>query len=218
MAVIHTSFTRVQLAALAVGSRVPTLHTITVGVGGAALNSNTIPITASPAFLQADLQLNFDGEVYTVATDVPVGGTTITTVEPINPAIAAGVTATTIAPLQFLGGETADIAVEDSLISTRRFLSGKWNEQAKVMVGVTISLEGQLHDNDVAISNIIRPAAFSLEKEVFAVITRRNGDVYSGAFLVNGYSEPTGLDNIVRVAFTLSSQDAVAIPAERALT
>jgi predicted secreted protein len=222
MATIATAFTEFQIQSLAYGERTPQEYVIeidsvdtnakTMEISGAKKGESTS--AGAPTYLQAGLELEFSGgATVSVAEDLAAGETTLKYESENGTDPTATESADTFALYSFLGGESLTINNDDNVVSIRTFRSGMWAENAKTMIGASMDLEGTMQDDDIALMNVIRPAAFSVDKEIYAQVTRPNGDVYTGAFLVQSYSEPNNLDNVVRVSFTLNSQGAIGIPA-----
>lgn len=217
MTVQFTNLTKFLVGILDLGTRIPTAHTLN-NTAVASAGASSLTVTATTGYLAGGRKLTIGGVQITIAQDTPRGSTTV----PIVPlttgqSIASGANVTYYELVEFIGGESLNVTANDQVINIRNFKSGQWNEQARVMTGLTVELEGQFHIEDLAITAVIRPASFVLGKEVYSEITRNNGDKWSGAFLVQGYSEPASLDNVVRVRFTLASQGAIGIPAAASL-
>jgi predicted secreted protein len=217
MTVQYTAYTKFLVGELAIGSRKPVEHTLTVN-SNATAGASELTVAALTGFLAAGRKLTIGTTPITVVEDAKRGATTVKIVPlTTGQTIASAATTKYFELLEFIGGEGIDIANQDNVISIRNFKSGIWSENAKTMVGLSISLEGQFHVEDLAVTAIIRPATFDLRKEVYAEITRDNGDKWTGAFMVQGYNETAQLDNVVRVRFNLNSQGAIGVPAPASL-
>ena len=218
MTVVSTAHTKLLVGSLVPGQRLPSTFTLNASnQSNLAPGTTTLPVAASPVYLQAGRKIVIGGVEIVVRADSPRGATAIP-IEANTVQIPANANGQVSELFEFLGGEGLDVNGQDNTINIRNFRSGQWSESAKVMVGVTFDTEGQFHKEDRAIINVVRPAYFKLGQEIYAELTRANGDRYAGAFLVSGYSEAGALDNVLRVQFTLNSQGAIAIPAELPLT
>lgn len=213
MTVSFTAGTSFLVATLASGQSVPQSRTLTT-TASAAAGATSLAVTATTGYINAGRKLTVGTVEVTVTADTPVGSTAL----PIKAlttgqSIASAATGTYYELFEFIGGSEASVAAQESTISIRNFKSGKWASNAKTMTGLTVTCSGQLHVEDYALKNVLRPAAFELGQEVYADLTRPDGDRYRGAFLVNGYQESAALDNVVTVSFTLNSNGAVTLPA-----
>lgn len=226
MTVIYTSYTKFYVASLAPGAMLPTRYTVTTS-SAATVGATTLAIQASPVYLEAGRELLFGTTKIIVGATVYVGDTSILVGNPtgVPAAITSGATASTYQLFEFIGGESVDLSDRGDSITIRNFRSGQWSSSARVSTGVSMDLEGQIHIEDRALANVIRPSVFTIGRgavssNIYVEFHRPNGDVYKGVFQVTtgSYSESTPLDNVVRVSFSLESQDAVSIPATLPLT
>ncbi|MEM2990234.1 MAG: hypothetical protein QXQ02_03515 [Halobacteria archaeon] len=224
MAVIYTSYTKFYVASLTPGSVLPQTYTVTTSSAG-AVGASSLNIQASPVYLEAGRELLFGATKVIVGETVYVGDTTIMVGNPngLPSAITSGASATTYQLFEFIGGESVDLASSGDTINIRNFKSGEWTETSRVSVGVSMDVEGQVHVEDRALANVIRPSTFTIGRgsrssNIYVEFIRPNGDTYKGVFQVGNYSESTPLDNVVRVSFSLSSQAAIALPATLPLT
>lgn len=218
MAIQFTSTVRFLVGALATNQTVPTAQTLTV-TAAADAGDDTLTVSATTGYLSSGVEIQIGSTLVKVRQDTPRGSTTLP-IEPlaVGETITSSATGTYYELFEFIGGSDIQIAGQENTISIRNFKSGQWAYNAKVMTGVSFTCQGQYHTDDYALRNVIRPAFFTLGKEIYAELTRENGDVWSGNFLVNGYSEGNALDNVVTVSFTLNSNGVVVIPAPAVLT
>lgn len=218
MAIQFSSTVRFLVGALEVDKKVPTVRTLTT-TAAASPGASNLAVTATTGYLSAGVEIQLGAVKVKVRQNTPVGSLTVP-IEPlaVGQTVASGASGTYYQLFEFIGGSDIQIAGQENTISIRNFKSGQWAFNAKVMTGVSLTCQGQYHTEDYAIRNIIRPAFMTLGKEVYAELTRENGDVWSGAFLVNSYSEGNALDNVVTVSFTLNSNGEVVIPAPAVLT
>jgi predicted secreted protein len=212
-----TSSTYFRVGALATGTTKPTEKTLTV-TSAAIVGATSLTVAATTGFISSGSKFTIGGATFTVAEDAPRGSTELVLATPLTAPITANATTKYYELFEFLGGEGIDLNGQDQVINVRNFKSGQWGANVKIMTGVSCDLEGQFLTEDLAITAIIRPAYFTLGGDIYAEITRDNGDKWMGAFLVSNYSESAALDNILRVRYSLQSQGAVAIPAPPILT
>jgi hypothetical protein len=205
---VLTNNTYCRVGALAPGTRIPPLITLTTSAAVVA-GDTSIPITAAPArTLQPLIQ---EGDIITFGS----GGTAVTVtvtanvasaataipIQPCSGAIASGVVGTTYGLLRVLGGESASFSLSNQKVPTRSFESGRWDDQRKVSVSGSIPWQGHYKLGDPAINLIIEPAGYD-EREVFVELTRVDGARRFGAATVDNFSEETALDNIIRLSWT----------------
>ncbi len=222
MTTIMTAYTLFRVGKLVPGSKTPATVALTNTVAGA--NGNTsLTIAASPIYIEAGRKFTLGGVEITAGSTVLLGGTSFPLATALTSAIAINSTTQVSQLFDFIGAESVDLSANIGSINIRNFRSGMWTEDSKTSVGVAMSLEGQFHVEDKAISNVIRPAVFTLGEgttspQIYVEFTRPNGDIYSGAFLVTNYAEPTRVDDVLRVSFDLTSQGAIVIPAPKSLS
>lgn len=224
MTVIYTSYTRFYVAQLAPGSSTPQNFNVTTAAA-ATVGATSLTIQASPVYIEAGRELMFGATKITVGSTVYTGDTTLLVGNPtgVPTAMATAQTATTPQLFEFIGGESVELSSSGDTISIRNFKSGEWTQSSRVSVGVSMDVEGQIHLEDRALANVIRPSVFTIGRgtrssNIYVEFIRPNNDTYKGVFQVGSYSESTPLDNVVRVSFSLSSQSAIAIPATLPLT
>jgi predicted secreted protein len=218
MTVQFTNTTKFLVADLAIGSRTPSVYTLTT-TANATVGATSLAVTATPGYLTSGVKVTVGTVTVTVKTDTPRGSTSVPIeVLKTGETIASAATGTYYELFEFIGGSDIQISGQESSISIRNFKSGKWAENAKVMTGVSFACQGQYHIEDIGLRNVIRPAMFNLGKEIYASLTRENGDVWAGSFQVAGYTESAALDNVVQVSFNLNSNGAVVLPAGVPLT
>lgn len=220
MSFVKNTYTTLEVATLAAGTRIPTAVTVTIGTGGAAIGATSIPLTAAPIYFQAGRDITIGGQVVTVAADLPrtVGVCTLTITKPLTGALTAAQTFTVIESFSFLGGEEVNVTHSENVINVRNYRSGAWQEQIKVMTGIAMDTGGQFLSNDLAITNVVRPASNNIATEIYGALTRPNGDRYSGSWLITGYKEPAPLDNVLRAEFSMQSLGAISLPTALSLT
>ncbi len=221
MTTVMTANTLFRVGKLVPGAKTPATVALTNTVAGAN-GSTSLTIAASPIYIEAGRKFTLGGVEITAGSTVLLGATSLPLATALTSTIAINSTAQVAQLFDFIGAESVDLSANLGTISIRNFRSGMWGSDSKTSVSVSMSLEGQFHVVDKAISNVIRPAVFTLGEgttspEVYVEFTRPNGDVYSGAFLVMNYSEPTRVDDVLRVSFELTSQGAIVIPAPKSL-
>lgn len=224
MTVIYTSYTKFYVAQLSPGAILPQSYTVTTS-SAAAVGDTEIAIQASPVYLEAGRELTFGSTKIVVGDTVYVGDTEILVgnEDGVPAAIPSGAKASTYQLFEFIGGESVDLSSSGDTISIRNFKSGEWSETSRVSVGVSMDVDGQIHMEDRALANVIRPSTFTVGRgsrssNIYVEFIRPNGDTYKGVFQVGNYSESNPLDNVVRVSFNLASQAAIALPATLSLT
>ncbi len=224
MTVVYTSYTKFYVGQLTPGANLPVRYTVTTSAA-ATVGATSLSIQASPVYVEAGSELLFGTTKIIVGDTIYVGDTSFLVANPagVPAAITSGASASTYQLFEFIGGESVDLSSSGDTISIRNFKSGEWTESSRVSVGVSMDLEGQLHAEDRALANVIRPSTFTIGRgtrssNIYVEFIRPNGDTYKGVFQVGNYSESTPLDNVVRVSFSLASQAAIAIPATLPLT
>lgn len=222
MTTVMTAFTLFRVGRLVPGTKVPATFALTNTVAGSAGNTS-LTIAASPIYIEAGRKFTLGGVEITAGATVLLGGTSFPLSTALTAPIAINSTTQVTQLFDFIGAESVDVSANIGTINIRNFRSGLWTEDSKTSVGVSMSLEGQFHVEDKAISNVIRPAVYTggegtTSPQVYVEFQRPNGDIYSGAFLVMNYSEPTRVDDVLRVSFELSSQGAIVIPSPKSLT
>lgn len=213
----ESSNTNFLVGALPKGQRVPVSKTLTV-TSAASVGATTLTVAALTGYINAGRRFTIASVTFTVGQDAPRGTTTLVLAAPLTAPITSNASVSYYELFEFQGGEGIDINGADQVINIRNFRSGQWGSNAKIMTSLSCDLEGQFLDDDLAVTAIIRPAYFTLGAEIYAEISRTNGDKWSGAFLVSNYAESAPLDNVVRLRFSLSSQGQIAIPAPPILT
>jgi predicted secreted protein len=224
MTVVYTSYTKFYVAQLAPGAKLPQSFNVTTSAA-ASSGATELAIQASPVFLEAGRELMFGSTKVIVGDTVYVGDTSLIVGNQngVPAAISSGATAQSYQLFEFIGGDSVDLSSTGDTISIRNFKSGEWTETSRVSVGVSMDVEGQLHMEDRALANVIRPSVFTIGRNsrssnIYVEFIRPNGDTYKGVFQVGAYSESNPLDNVVRVSFSLASQAAIVLPSTLPLT
>ncbi len=218
MAYQRNSYTTLEVGNLPKGVRVPTRITYTT-VGTHAVGATAINLTASPTYIQAGRDLVIGGNIVTVANSVPrtTAAVTLNLLRPLTVALASAATFLVVEQFAFLGGEEMNVTHAENVIQLRSYRSANWQDQVKVMCGITIDTAGQFLTDDLAITNVIRPSSIDIEAELWCETKRQNGDRYAGVWLATGFKEPAPLDNVLRAEFSLQSVGAIALPAPLSL-
>lgn len=184
MTTVMTAYTLFRVGKLAPGAKVPATFALTNTVAGAAGNTS-LTIAASPIYIEAGRKFTLGGVEITAGGNVLLGGTTLPLTTALTAPIAINSTTQVTQMFDFIGAESVDLSTNIGTITIRNFRSGMWNADSKTSVGVSMSLEGQFHVEDRAISNVIRPAVYTLGEgttspEVYVEFIRPNGDEYKG--------------------------------------
>lgn len=209
---ILTAGTILQMQTSLANRTLPVI-TLTVGVGGAALNATSIPITAAAApvgltratgkvLVQQGTKLSFNETVPVVVTltaDVLVGDTSIS-VAPIPAAVTAAKIATTNGLLLVLGGDSVSFSVTDKEVSTRSFENGLFDDARKVMIGCSLPFSGFYRAGDPCFDLVAKPAVLSTQ-EVYFYLQYPDKTFWSGYAYIKGYKEDGKLDDIRRFSW-----------------
>lgn len=212
--IILTAGTKLYLQRT-IGNR--TLPTATVTTTSAVTaGSSSIPITAvtSPSGLslatgdvviQQGTKITFNStipETVTLAADVVVGSTTITTVAPTVNAIQSGNTATSNGALLLLGVENLGFTITDQTVSAMSMENGFFDENVKTRIGGSIPVSGFYRQGDPCFNQVILPTALS-EKEVYVKMLRPDLNFRTGWAFIKSYKEDNKNSDIARYSFEL---------------
>lgn len=194
-----------QAVALPNNSRTPTSYTITNSAAVVALNATTMNVTSSATVkLYAGAELKFGSTVVTVATTTTVA--TTSTALPILPApatVAANATTTTLGFASLLGIQDMTEDSKASLISIRSLASGKYNDQRVTMLDNSLQFSGWYNQQDLAMTDIIKPA-YRNASELYFQAQYTDGETVYGVGIISSLTRSAKLDDVQKYTFTLN--------------
>lgn len=119
--------------------------------------------------------------------------------------------------IPLFGIQTFDLTRTDTTVDVTNMQSGTGTEVAKVRQGRVFQVSGIEIEGDFGLNRVIKPAANYnpwINREVYAVLTRPNGERFEGAAITMNYTEPANQNEVLRYSFQLQYQgDPIWTPA-----
>lgn len=195
---------------------------------GATTLQLSVPAAIAPYTLEVGTPLTFGAVVATVsattivnatATAVPVAAisgaialnaTAVPVVRvdctALSAAITSGTASTAIAPLaEILGIQSISRPNKTNLISIRSMKSGLGNEQRPTMIDFSVSIQGWIHQQDSALTQVLEPAFFA-GGEIYAELYSPRGRARRGTAVIGDLANDEKLDDVLKYSMTLAYQ------------
>ena len=188
----------------------------------AAVNATTLSLSAASSLvLKAGNALSFINPSGTgtfgrqqvlIMQDITLTATAANVaVAPLKRAIAAANTAsfpTNMTPLA--GIQQMDFNNQETMVDTTSFGSGSGTEGIIVRVQRQLTVNGISLIGDPALETIIKPVggltSALMGREVYAIATKPNGEIFEGAVMVSALNFPANQNEVDKYSFTLTFQ------------